>query len=222
MKSIKLKVINDLDSENLGLIVDGLHVMQDAFMAAFEGRLIAHDLLEHVNGIDKIGSIDDELEALGATWFVRGQFNDLSKTYSMYNAIQHIAAEVTKLGTLYVLNKIPFRTSIPKTRSGDHEENFQDIIELGIKNLKKELNGRDYNINLLIEYKKTIIHYIRTGFRKARKKYNNPITVNNLFWNIANAIDEVIPDICSEGQEFILAYTKNTVDCYEEFEGDLY
>jgi hypothetical protein len=33
---------------------------------------VAHDVLEHINGPDKIGSVEDELEAIGAKWFTRG------------------------------------------------------------------------------------------------------------------------------------------------------
>lgn len=39
--------------------------------AAWDGRLIAHDILEHVNGPAAIGTVEDELEALGAAAFVR-------------------------------------------------------------------------------------------------------------------------------------------------------
>lgn len=46
---------------------------------ATSGKLVAHDLLEHPN-IAIIGSIGDELEALGGVLYMRGQFGDISRT----------------------------------------------------------------------------------------------------------------------------------------------
>lgn len=39
--------------------------------AAYIGGLVAHDIVEHCNGVENIGSVEDEVLALGAVWFTR-------------------------------------------------------------------------------------------------------------------------------------------------------
>ena len=225
MKNVILNVVTDGASGELGLVVEGLHLMSDEFMVATDGLLIAHDLLEHVNGIDKIGSIDDELEALGGVWYVRGQFGVLRQDNigSAYSIEQNIAADVTNLGRYYVGRNINYRTPVPKTKAGDEEDAFKEIMRYGMRSLPTELESEDdYSRTRFNEYKETAIHYIRQGFRKARRKHKDAYKTNCQFFAIARAINEIIDDIQWEGQQFLLEYGNQRATCEEYYPGEMY
>ena len=92
MKKVILKTITDSEGTT-GIVVEGMKRIQYP-SAAQEGFLIAHDLLEHVNGIEAIGSVDDELEAMGGCWFVRGKSGQMRRDNygSMYSPEETIAS----------------------------------------------------------------------------------------------------------------------------------
>lgn len=70
MQTVRLKVKGDMFG--LGLIAED---MRNWLNPAKSGDLVAHDALEHCNGYKAIGSVHDELQALGAITFVRaGQY----------------------------------------------------------------------------------------------------------------------------------------------------
>src|ERR1041385_6254253 len=65
MRSIRLVAMSDDYDDTPGLVVKGTQPYE-GMMADREGTLVAHDILEHQNGYKAIGSVWDELEALGA------------------------------------------------------------------------------------------------------------------------------------------------------------
>jgi len=78
MRHLILNARNCPTTGELGLIPRGI-TMGEGYVAATEGELIAHDILEHQNGLSAIGSVDDELEALGGLYFVRGWSGQLRR-----------------------------------------------------------------------------------------------------------------------------------------------
>ena len=68
MRYVRLQVAEDQLSGELGLKIKGMRATEG--MAMGSGLLVAHDLLEHQNGLRAIGSVGDELEALGGIWHV--------------------------------------------------------------------------------------------------------------------------------------------------------
>ncbi len=75
MRHIRLVAFEDEPTGNLGLIVKGSEGPE--IYSDNKGSLIAHDIVEHQNGMAAIGGIDDELEAIGALWQVRGRHGTL-------------------------------------------------------------------------------------------------------------------------------------------------
>ncbi|MGE3645673.1 MAG: hypothetical protein AB7F96_17655 [Beijerinckiaceae bacterium] len=69
-RKVTLIGVSDEYNSKPGLGLEG-STAYDGFMACRDGSTIAHDLVEHVNGHKAIGPIADELQALGAVWFVR-------------------------------------------------------------------------------------------------------------------------------------------------------
>lgn len=218
MKRVILECVKD-GAGTLGLIAQGMKVMADEPMASNDGALIAHDLIEHINGLKAIGSIDDELEALGAVWFVRGQFGELRRRQFAYRDVcESIGYDVMNLGMIY-MRKVGFRNPAPDTRAGHEETTFQEILRHGKDTLIRELECNDDEIDhdRMAEYFDDAIHYIRTGYRKARKKYGEGYAINNVFWNIADAVDPHAKSCEFEGQLFELTYDQNSARCEEHY-----
>ncbi len=223
MKRVILTCVEDNVTGELGLIVDGLKQLSNEFMATTEGLIIAHDLIEHQNGIKAIGSIDDELEALGACWWIRGQWGLLRE--GSYNSPEEgLARDVGHLGEIFCRG-VEFRTYVPRTRPGEWNETIEQIVIDGVKNCRDEI---DYNDEMsqeekarLILYSGQAINFMRKGIIKAKKRFDNKSMIaNNIFWNIARAVDPYAKHCEIEGQQFELIYSKNGAFCDEYYPDD--
>lgn len=56
MRSVRLIVAGDQYDRELGFALRGTDTNHEEFMADRTGALVAHDLLEHVNGASEIGT----------------------------------------------------------------------------------------------------------------------------------------------------------------------
>ena len=220
MKRAILEVIRDGDTGELGLLVVGTPRIAYP-MAATEGLLVAHDLLEHQQGVSKIGSLDDELIALGGVWYIRGQHGDIRRDGrgSMYSPEQNIAADVVNMARIYVEGGIDFRSAVPRTRTHGHDDSFRLIIEEAKKEFRTEMeDSGDYDKTRAAEYFGAVLHYLRRGYRMAARRFGNSLTANSLFWDIARAVDPVAKHCGYEGQRFALVYGEARVRCDEVWE----
>lgn len=214
-KRVLLKTVEDSEGI-LGLVVEGMKLIEYP-MAATEGRLIAHDIIEHVNGIKAIGSIDDELEALGGVWFTRGRFNDINRPSRTHDPITDLASDVSNLGLIYC-GGVNFRKPTPRTRACDEDVSFEAIIHEGGKALRDELGFTDMDIGpRYYEYMDACIHWMRRGYRKAVKKHGTGMRANAMFWNIAESVDKAIRNLECPGQEFELFYNEGGATCHEHY-----
>jgi len=221
MRYKTLTAKEDYSLGEIGLMIDGVRMM-DYPSVAMEGRLIAHDILEHQNGLHNIGSIGDELEALGGVWYVRGQHGDITRDYNVNTPSQHIAADISNMAMMFV-DGVGLNHPIPRTYSHDYDEDFRDIINLARHDYLRELQDRDisdYN-QQIPEYFDACLHCMRSGFNKAARRFAN-IDANGLFWEIAKTVDPHAKHIEYEGQQFRLGYDSNQVQCYEIIEDEYY
>jgi hypothetical protein len=214
-----LTLLSKIDSETgeLGLIVKTLKHFNYPSVAS-SGLQIAHDILEHQNGIRAIGSIGDELQALGGIWYVRGQHGYLRPT-SYHLPEEDIASDVANMARMHYFGT-PVRTDRVNTRSHDEDDAFKSIVELGIKNYRSEMDCElDANevYDPLHSYFEQTLHSLRIGFRKAEKRFKN-VCPNRMFDNIERAVDEAIDHMDWEGQKFTLTYTASKATCYESEE----
>lgn len=218
MRHIKLIVQQDDDLGESGLVIKGLPVVDGELMITMEGRLIAHDLIEHVNGIKAIGSIGDELEAFGASWFVRGQYGDYSRVgASCYSPEETLSMDITNLATKYLIGGEGFGIATKRTKKlNDYtEESFKEILALAKVETHNELTYIDADLvagdieRSIEEFFLHALGFLRTGWRKAvRRSGDSGGSMNALFWNIAEAVDVALKrtgELCP-GQEFILIY----------------
>lgn len=211
MTDYKMVVREDQETGELGLMFSDCPVISYP-MVANEGLLVAHDLLEHVNGLDKIGSIDDELEALGVVWFVRGAYGVLRRdnTGSRFSPDESIASDVLNMARIYN-SGVEFKTDIPTIGQNSYMYDVAvEICEIARNQIEVEIGEEDLNQDRIDFYLESSVAYMVAGYEKASAKYKQ-FEVNQLFWNIAECIDEHLKKAeLFENQEFIL-----TVD-YEE------
>lgn len=210
-QSIKLKCIEDQSTGIVGLILAEMPQNEDT-NAASEGLLIAHDILEHQNGAKFIGSIDDELEALGGFWYVRGQHGELRRDGrgSMYSVHENVASDLSRMfldhfeGDYYV-------SKAPRTCKHDNDDAFNDIINYALEQIPGELDSYFDHVEYklaLSNYKKACLARLRIGYRKAYNRFDKygRFFANDLFWAITKATDGYCKNAEYPGQEFILEF----------------
>jgi hypothetical protein len=182
-------------------------------MVAREGLLIAHDLLEHQYGLKAIGSVGDELVALGGVWFVRGEWSDLSRDGqgNMYSAEENLARDAASLAGYYA-NGCSYRMPVPRTRRHDCDDAFHTIIDVGMR-------GMDPDIEVDPQFWTDSLHFLRHGYNLAKRRFGDIGKANQQFWAIAKAVDPRAKHAEHVGQEFRLRYGGGYATC-EEVERD--
>lgn len=212
MRYTRLTMKEDLATGELGLILDGIRMLNTP-MVSLSGMGIAHDIMEHQNGTRAIGSVGDEVEALGGMWFVRGEQNDTrmeeNGIYRRTDMVDTVAGDLAHLCSIF-MRGVPLRVAVPATRKHHCDAKFDASIAEGkmvyMNDYSNEFKNVDKNrVNAFFEYAK---HLLRTGYRKASVRFNqNNDEANAQFWAIATAVNDVLAyegDI--EGQQFVLGY----------------
>ncbi len=190
MRTVKLEAVQDLATGEVGLIASGMKLF-DYPMTAHSGSLIAHDLIEHQQGVRNIGSIDDELIALGACWYIRGQFHDLDRQhFSNIAAEAQLGSDVANLARHYN-EGVAFRGAVPATRPCRHDEAFHAILEQGQALFAREQESGEEptDASRMTAYFAAALHCLRRGYRLAHRRFGDPLNANALFWAIADAVE---------------------------------
>lgn len=227
MRHVKLIAIGDEYDSKPGLIVKGTP-MSEGMMADRDGLLVAHDLIEHQNGAEHIGTVWDELEALGGIWHARGQWGDMmQKTGSMYSPAQNVASDIVRMFPEWGADGMPPRKHrLKATKPHDHDEDFLEIIAFARHDIPREWSDdfagtgaggfEDMEI-----YLSEALHRMRTGFRKANRRFaRNRFASNSQMRAVKEAVESVINYIEFEGQEFLLSYGNGEATCRELWEGN--
>ncbi len=214
MKKLTLRSEVDEETGVLGLLIDG--VRSRGMFVASEGLLIAHDIIEHQNGLAAIGPIDDEFQALGGIWFVRGQLFDLRRDGmgSAHTPHEHVAADVARMYRDYCFGE-PLDTAVPRTTATDLDEDFADILRIARHECLAEVDAQDRKP--LEPYLRAALAHMRIGYRKAVRRFRGR-DANAQFWAIAEAVDRATKQVEFEGQRFHLAYGDGTARCEEIYE----
>jgi hypothetical protein len=219
MRHIRLEAWRDLALGELGLVLcgnKGEEVYSDT-----SGRLIAHDLLEHQNGIDSIGCCGDELEALGAMYQVRGRHGDFCPSPEERSIVRwHDPIETTAGDILNVAVDTHGMgwwpgTNNYRTHRHPYDDDFRAILE--------KVSGMfDYNVDDEFPRQAFLddaLHLLRTGFRKATRRFGMGYEGIETFKAVAEACRGAARMIDFEGQQFRLSYGNGEARCepiYEE------
>lgn len=238
--TVVMTVREDHELGGLGLALPGMD--RDGVNPSTDGLTVAHDLLEHQNGAGEIGGIDDELEALGAIWFVRGQFDDLRRDDrgSRFTVHENIASDVVRMFRDYFYGapvetdaRVPLSRPLPEA-----DEDFREVIRCAVKDALRELSDdadEKEAKRQLRKYLRVCLPRMRAGYRKARRRFKDARNANRLFWAITEAVDQAIgkrsvynsaSGLEAEGQQYTLEYTLTqdgaaTARCWESTYDDM-
>lgn len=235
MRHIRLVATSDEYDTELGFKLKGCADFED-FMACRNGELTAHDILEHQNGIAHMGTVWDELEALGGIWQVRGRHGDMAQERpNMHSPTVNVASDVTRMFSEFSADPDfgPGWQSVG-TRAHLYDDAFREIIAIARHDIPREFrdmgngspdedeNGWSPELHALFEdYLILALHRMRAGFRKAEKRFGDRFVGHSLFCDIRDAVKRAVKHIDYEGQEFRLSYSLHgDVTCtalYEEF-----
>lgn len=219
MRSLRLKSINCSVSGELGLVGKGMKLTHGT-SADNDGTLLAHDILEHQNGLKSIGSVGDEIEALGGVWFVRGQHGQLRRG-SHHTPHDGVASDLSNLCEIY-MRGVPMRVDVINTREHDCDVDFEDVIAISKNSNKWWIKDcENFDQKRYKEFYRSAIHILRTGYNKANRRFKSPEYAHRLFWDMSEAIGRACEFLEFEGQEFVLRYGNGEVTC-REFQEEVY
>lgn len=169
----------------------------ERFMADHgSGMMIAHDVMEHINGFHRMGPVWDELEALGAIWQVRGRHGSLLNSSAHYGNNPHAALANDLILAFEEWDGDNGPHSM-HTKPHECDVDFEDIIKRARRVIAED--DADTFLNLAL-------HRMRTGFNKAQRKYGTDWSAACRFERIRDTVRLGRRQIDQEGQEFLLSF----------------
>ena len=217
MRHVTLIAKEDEEIGYVGLIINGMRNL-DVVNPATEGRMVAHDLFEHVSGLDRIGSsAADELLALGALWYVRGRHADLIRpNYSIYSPEESVGSDVALCMRRWLNDGREFGLPVPKA---------ENHIDSSLPYILRAVNPNDFGFEAeqgdLFKFLLGARHFLNHGYAMAVRRYRGDgMKANSMFWNVADALDEEVfkKDGLIEGQRFTLSYSRGDARVREQSE----
>ncbi len=183
--------------------------------------MIAHDLLEHSGGLAALGNSDEELEALGGLWQVRGRHGDLLHRggYSNNSVAHAVAMDIVGVATdLEYEGTGTWRPGYRRlsTKPHVHDEDFMEILDIARKAIPIELFDDEERERFAIErFLDDALHLMRIGFEKARRRFGDGYKGYETFRAVRDAVEPHAKRVDFAGQEFILCYGNERATCRE-------
>ena len=227
MQTLKLEVIDCPVTGDIGLAPAG-HRVHDDYIAVTAGFTLAHDLIEHPNGMNSIGGVGDELEATGAIWYTRGQHCDLQRPdRSIYSPEQSLAHEIETNFRYWFDRGCEFDMPVPRSTPGYHDAAISMILKLGVKYIREEYdyeNDEDSpTIHDMAIFISACKHFMRSGIVKQQARFpKHQYEANNAFWNVQEAVEPFARSLDHVGQTFDLRWGDGEAIMVETFEYDEY
>lgn len=190
MRYVTYKWVTDHDDEMSGL--RPRNVCLPECIQPVKGLGLAHDLLEHQNGFEGMGTVEDELEALGASLFVRGSFRSTARDGGRC-IFEAVAWNIEHMWAIR-----------PGLRSCTYRG-----AKLGAECVNVALEiAKEKFVYIDEAFWQTAWHYMVRGYDKAVRRFgkHNQALVNEQFFNLIEAIDERIEGGVEEGDQFRLAW----------------
>ena len=212
MTTFKLVTFHDQPTGTLGLGLKGQQHNEDMF-AAFEGALIAHDIVEHPD-THSLDTVESELMALGAVWECRCRWADTNRKRwsSIYSPEQSIAFDYAETFRYFVERDGGYITKPKLTRASHKTSSFDEAIGYMLETAEQYSRDNDieFTADQLRTFNDAALHYGRMGIRRYLARWGDSLWGNTVFWNIAEAVDRIVKHIEFEGQEFDLHINKKT------------
>lgn len=199
MQTVRLKVKGGMFS--LGLIAEDMRNWLDP---ASSGDIVAHDALEHCNGYKAIGSVHDELQALGAITFVRaGQYPPITLGREAARQVAH-TLENRRLGFQKRAVWRPVVDAERETACANDAELISIVVHARTAESK--------HVATLAERGDDILHYLRMGWRKTQERFGTPTAAREQFNAIHNAVDPWTWDL-RLGEKYDLTWGDGKATC---------
>jgi hypothetical protein len=212
-KEFTLVVRQDDATGESGWVIDELTDIHDQPSVARDGYLIAHDLIEHVNGVDEIGGIGEELQAMGGVWNTRGRHCDIrrGKYANRISPQENLSSDFIQMLLRYLWGE-EMGCETPELQESGYEEDFNEIWQYAKENLHHEIDQDDYDEEKIEEFHKAAESFFHLGIIKHEKLYGDGQKSNRLFYELVYALEGKLEHE-PEGYENILI----TID-YDEQE----
>lgn len=213
MRHVRLETWDD-EHGNLGLIIKGTPKEEGIFSSS-DGLLIAHDLLEHQQGVKKIGCPEDELIALGAVWHMRARWGTmLTKHQNIWSMEENLGLNIESVwrdldGCGWWPGGKRYRT-----HAHDHDESFDAALEFTRKHMIEDAEASE-NVADMDAFLTDAKHLLRIGYRKSERRFGTGFDGADQMCAVRDAVNRIVPLVEIEGQEFILAYGNGEARCYE-------
>lgn len=215
MRHVRLVAFEDYYG-NVGLGFKG-HTSHPELVASRDGVLIAHDIVEHQNGLDAIGCVADELQALGSVWHIRGQ-HGFPEQRSYFSPEYSLATDIAKCAMDLDNEDQRWQPRYGQYRTWEHyqDEAFDCILEEAkplIRSGREHCEGF-FDMQAYLENAK---HLLRVGYRKSERRWGERHDGLDMFNRIRDAVAPHAKH-CEEGQEFRLSYGNGQAICQEVYE----
>lgn len=215
MRHVHLTAFEDEPTGSLGLGFLG-YTSHPELYADREGGLIAHDIVEHQNGIRNIGSPQDELEAMGGYWFARGQHGYTGNPNYMGTAHDAVGkADIITIAEDTFCGDWTPRLGAYRTHRHDYDEDFHEIIDIARKALPANFDPEDLTRFPLEAFLDNALHLMRIGFNKARRRFGDGFRALDTFEAIKRAVAPHAKHVEYSGQQFLLSYGNGRAFCHE-------
>ena len=165
---------------------------------ANEGLLIAHDIIEHVNGLSKIGTIADELQAIAGVWLTRGQHGEIRRDRqgSNINPCDNVLSDVFNMFTMVASGQSSLITrKKPKQLHEDLEWIGDSLSVSKLREYYESEYDETVSKSDAKDYLNTTLYHMTLGCDQWYKTHADIIAeygewgVNQMFWNIADELE---------------------------------
>lgn len=225
-QTVKFEVINCQVSGEMGLVPAGMVIHED-FLASQVAFTIAHDVIEHPNGMENIGGVGDELEATGCIWYTRGQHHDMQRPdISIYSPQQALGHEIESNFRHWFSRGCEFDMPVPRSKPGIYDSDLICILKEGVKIIRSEYESEDdedrpttKDIAIFISAAK---HFMRSGIEKQQARFPlHQFQANNEFWNVEIAVAPFVKSLSHVGQTFDLRWEEGEAIMVETFQDEI-
>lgn len=222
MKHIRFVAVEDTDYGWLGIKFKNPKKLCNGRFTITTGDLLAHDCIEHQQGHARIGSIGDEMLALGGVCFARGQWGYLREDASWYTPVESLSHDITgEMARLYLEEKIPFRQKLVRCRGEDPSGIVDNVIECARENWDTQYESYDEIDAELRQadvdnYLESCRQYMLQGSLLSLRRFGSAIDAHEMFWEIERQSKFVLKDLEYPGQEFLLSYDFNRNVTFKE------
>jgi hypothetical protein len=173
--------------------------LEGALQASTEGRMVAHDALEHMPGPYSHCAATDECVALGAALYGRGEMGMLK------DPVRGIASDLASIlrdhGTRPVLTPPKYRAD-PRSSSMLYRVTLERIVAQAVTDTNND-HDDDNPFEDAEGSVRDCIAWVVYGYRKAARRWGSPHRAAAAFHAVADVVNRVGAG-CNEGAELVV------------------